>query len=87
MTLDHAYYIACVVLLVLYLLLGDVIWRMVRARLALDVHGLVMAEQERNGHFAMLIPKFTVIALWPLVGMLAVTASILASLRSEAPTL
>lgn len=80
------YAAACLAMLVAYLLVGYIFWNMVKAKFENDVQAHVMAEQERNGHLAMLIPKFSVIMFWPLVGMLAVLAALTSSLRREAPS-
>jgi len=81
------YTVACLIACLAYLNVGHTIWTGVRENIQNDVHGLVMIEQERQGHMAMLLPKFTVIALWPAVAAFGVIANIIAVLRSEiAPT-
>ncbi|AHC30424.1 hypothetical protein CC53_gp007 [Rhizobium phage vB_RleS_L338C] len=87
MSSELLYSLAVLAMIAAYLLVGAVFWSMVKARLEKDVHGMVILEQERQGHFAILIPKFSVIALWPLAGTVALAAAIWHSLRREAPAL
>lgn len=72
-------------LLVTYLLVGHVFWRkFVFPTLLADANSRVMVEQDRSGHLAMLLPKFTVIALWPLAFSLAVICLIATMFRQPA---
>ncbi|QIG76068.1 hypothetical protein EVC24_047 [Rhizobium phage RHph_I4] len=88
MPTDASLYAAAVLAMVVaYMLVGSVFWSLVRARIEPGLDKEVMFEQERQGHYAMLIPKFTVIALWPLVGVIALASAIWHSLRREAPAL
>lgn len=75
--------LACFALVVSYLNVGSVMWGGVRERLTCDIHGLSMIEQERNGHMAMLLPKFTVILLWPAFAVLALVCNVVALIRAE----
>lgn len=80
--LDPAYLAAHVAMLCAYLLVGKTFWRLVQSSFEDDVHSLVRNEQEKNGHFSMLLPKFSVIALWPLVAVIGVVSVCLSVLRS-----
>jgi hypothetical protein len=74
--------IACLIACFAYLNVGHVIWSGIRANLTADIHGLSMLEQERQGHMAMLLPKFTVITLWPAVAAFGILVNLITAIRS-----
>lgn len=79
------YLLACLCVVFSYLLVGKVIWHGILGHMSRDVHGLVMLDQLKRASYAALIPKFTVILLWPVIAVFGIVASVYSAYRA-APT-
>ena len=84
--MNALYLVACAALVLSYMCVGKVFWGLVKARMGDTIQASVIFEQERQGHMSALLPKFGVIFLWPLVGLIATAAWVKEALRTEAPS-
>lgn len=84
--LELSYIASYLAMIMAYLLVGKSFWGLVKSNFESDIHSLVMQEQEKNGHFAVLLPKFSVIALWPLVAVIGAVFAVGEILRSAVTT-